>query len=144
MRDAYGGTLMIWLMMLFIVLFVSFTAVIVNVAKTFRIKNGVINIVEQYDYANNQSEAEVVMEEYLKNSGYNINSMTPFNSCVTSDNMSRWYSRGVCISNGDGKNDLSNAEYYKVTLYVNISLPFFDINLTLPVSGETKSIERLS
>ena len=50
MRDAFGGTFMIEILMVFVVLFVSFTAVMVNVAKTFRIKNQIINIVEQTQY----------------------------------------------------------------------------------------------
>ena len=51
MRDAFGGTFLIEILMVFVVLFVSFTAVIVNVAKTFRIKNQVINIVEQTQHS---------------------------------------------------------------------------------------------
>ena len=140
MREAYGGTMMVWLMMMFIVLFVSFTAIIVSVAKTFRVKNGVINIVEQYDYANNQSNAGTIIDDYLVQSGYRFpdSDNDRYNEC--SSNGGDWYPRGVCIV----PNDATNPEYYKVTVYVGVSLPFFGVDLSLPVSGETKSIERLS
>ena len=133
MRDAFGGTMMITILMIFIVIFVSFTAVIVNVAKTFRIKNAVINYVEQYDYKNNQSLAEEQIEKYLGNAGYNLNSVSPLSSCDA-----KWYQQGLCIAPSD------TYDYYKVTVYVSISLPFFDINMTLPISGETKSVQTLS
>ena len=137
MRDAFGGTMMITILMVFIVIFVSFTAVIVNVAKTFRIKNAVINYVEQYDYKNNQSSAETQIESYLRNAGYNLNLSSPLDGCDVRSG-ARWYSQGLCVAPSE------SGDYYKVTVYVSISLPFFDINMTIPVSGESKSVQTLS
>ena len=50
MRDSFGGTFMIQLLLIFIVIYVSFMAVALNYAKAFRVKNGVINILEQQQY----------------------------------------------------------------------------------------------
>ena len=47
MRDAFGGIFMIRLMLVFVFIFVAFTAISLNYAKAFRIKNKVIDFVEQ-------------------------------------------------------------------------------------------------
>ncbi len=47
MRDSFGGIFMFRLMIVFIFIFVTFTAVSLNYAKAFRIKNGIIDFIEQ-------------------------------------------------------------------------------------------------
>ena len=46
MRDAFGGVFMIRLFLVFIVIYVAFTAISLNYAKAFRVKNKVIDFVE--------------------------------------------------------------------------------------------------
>ena len=128
MRDAYGGTFMLELMMVFIVLFVSFTAVIVNVAKTFRIKNEIINVIEkQGGYT---TDAGNKINDYLDRAGYQI--VEQGNKCSGANDT--WEARGYCITSED------DGSYYKVTVYVSISLPFqlLTKGFYIPVSGETE------
>ena len=47
MRDSFGGAFMFRLMLVFIFIFVAFSAVSFNYAKAFRIKNKVIDFIEQ-------------------------------------------------------------------------------------------------
>lgn len=47
MRDAFGGEFMIRFLLVFIFIYVAFTAVSLNYAKAFRVKNAVIDFVEQ-------------------------------------------------------------------------------------------------
>ncbi len=47
MRDAFGGVFMMRFFLVFIFIYVTFTAVSLNYAKGFRIKNSVIDAVEQ-------------------------------------------------------------------------------------------------
>jgi len=137
MRESFGGTMMITILMVFIVIFISFTAVIVNVAKTFRIKNAVINYVEQYQYDGTDDGEDGVIEKidsYLGRAGYSLSSTSNLstdakNTCTT--NGGKWYDKGYCIAD--------NGNYYTVTVYVYVDLPFFGVNLYLPISGETKS-----
>ena len=49
MRDAFGGVFMMRLMLVFVFIFVAFTAISLNYAKAFRIKNSVIDFVEQQE-----------------------------------------------------------------------------------------------
>lgn len=125
MKDSFGGTLLITLMMVFIVIIVCFTAVIVNISKTFRVKNQVINYVEQLEYSESNTKYAVdAIDSYLAKVGYQ--KVSEQTSC---DGI--WYNRGYCIT--------PVGNYYKVTVYVSVSLPFFDVNLTLPVSGESRA-----
>ena len=52
MRDAFGGVFMMRLMLAFIFIFVAFSAVSLNYAKAFRVKNKVIDVVEQMEIQN--------------------------------------------------------------------------------------------
>ena len=51
MRESFGGAFIINLLLVFIVIFISFMAVTISYAKAFRVKNQVINIVEQNRYS---------------------------------------------------------------------------------------------
>lgn len=137
MRDAFGGTFMIEILMVFIVLFTAFTAVIVNVAKTFRIKNEVINIIEQTQYSGGVSSE---VEDYIGSAGYQIVSKESLkNSCV--NNGGSWGTRGYCIL--PVNNSSGEVTYYKVTVFVSISIPFIFDDFTIPISGETKTYYEL-
>ena len=46
MRDAVGGSFMIKLIIVFLVLYIIFVAVALNYAKAFRVKNKVLDIIE--------------------------------------------------------------------------------------------------
>lgn len=140
MRDAFGGTMMIEIMMIFIVLIVAFTAVLINVAKTFRIKNEVVNIIEQTQYNGTDTSA---IDEYIRNVGYQtVKSDKLENECRSVDG--KWGDKGYCIAPIGSSSSSDNADYYKVTVYVSVSFPFFDLSFTLPISGETKSYHDLS
>lgn len=138
MRDSYGSTLLISIMMIFVVLIVSFTAVIVNFAKTFRVKNQLIDYIEQYQYAGPGSVTEdatlSAIDSYLSNVGYNM-SLDKGSRCSSGT----WHN-GICIESSGSDNN----QYYKVTVYVTVSVPFLVDSFTLPVSGESRASVNLS
>lgn len=134
MRESYGNTLLITVMMIFVVMMVSFTAVIVNIAKTFRVKNQIIDYVEQYKYGSNgivDDNCIKKIDDYLTNTGYQ---KVELDDSITCDN-NYWHDKGYCIS-PVGTDD---NKYYKVTVYVSVSLPFFEVKLKLPISGESRA-----
>lgn len=143
MRESFGGTFMINLVLIFIVIYISFMAVAINYAKVFRVKNNVINILEQYQYDGTKSVNDIAIKKvrnYLIEVPYNMGG----NSKIESDCKSRtgdgdpyYVDYGVCIINESGS---SNPKYFKVITYISIDFPFFDIHMTIPISGETKSI----
>lgn len=126
MRDAFGSTFMFKIIIIFIVAYVSFMTIAVNYAKTFRIKNGVINILEQYQYDGSSNWSYLdVLNNYLIEIHYNVeeNDVSDCSNFVT---------EGVCVSRID--------DYYVVTVYMVAKFPFLDLKLVIPISGETEDI----
>lgn len=139
-KESFGGAFMIKLLLVFIVIYISFMAIAVNYAKTFRVKNNIINILEQNQYnSNNSASISTIrskIEEYVQRVPYTID----INGQERTDLKQKCdgeYMNGVCIS---PQSNTGQKAYYKVTVYISLDLPFFEIHMTVPVSGETKTI----
>lgn len=141
MRDAFGSTFMFRILIIFIVLFIVLMCFTVSYAKTFRLKNNVIDIIEHNQYQGNDRDwNDIVVGKvgnYLTNHAYNfvpdkhdgIKEHCKNIGGKTSNN-------GVCINNinrGDQR-------YYQVYLYIIFKLPIFNWELAIPVGGETEII----
>ena len=74
MRDAFGGAFSIKLMLIFLMLYVAFICVALNYARAFRVKNRIINIIEQYEgYCGvNKEQINNDINTYLSKTGYYI------------------------------------------------------------------------
>ena len=67
MQEAFGGMSMMKMFMIFFVIYVCFMAIALNFAKIYRVKNYVINTLEQYQYSGDQNDlALTYLDEYLK------------------------------------------------------------------------------
>lgn len=137
MREAFGGAFMIRLVLVFIVVYVAFMAVAVNYAKAFRVKNRVINILEQHQYDGNDNATIDAVDHYLEEISYIVQDEGRKNECV--ENGGKWSERGVCIipkCSSDNKNEC----YYKVATYIVIQFPLIVDYVTFSINGETKTI----
>ena len=80
MRDAVGGAFMIKLLLVFLAVYTIFIAIAINYAKAFRVKNKVLNIIEQNEGIKNYDDvtdpALTQIEEYM-----NIMSITLLYRC---------------------------------------------------------------
>ena len=47
MRESIGGTWLVGIVIVFIVIFTSYLALSVNYSKAFKVKNGIIEIIEE-------------------------------------------------------------------------------------------------
>lgn len=146
MQEAFGGTFLLKIFMIFFIIYVAFIGIALNFAKIYRIKNNVINILEQYQYdMDNRDNGNVYnnLEEYLNNvpygfqdaQGANFNNYCKRRASDGEKIDRTMYTRyGVCtIQKGDvGK------YYYSVTVYYVIDFPILDL-LKIPItaSGET-------
>ena len=79
MRDAFGGAFMIKVFIVFIFIYICLTAMSLNYAKAFKVKNGVIKYLETNEITNLEMTAEdtSTMEKYFENEfvgkrGYNV------------------------------------------------------------------------
>lgn len=153
MREAVGSTFLFNIMIVFIFFFASFLAIAINYSQAFRIKNQIINYIEQYEGIDDIDDRERIVE-YINSSGYyrdNVN--CDCNDIVCTDyeinrhrdnnpNGSR-VSVGSNRTNGLCVRKLSNANgdtYYRVTTFVSFNLPVIGQFFTFPVKGETRII----
>ena len=144
MRDAVGGTFMIKLLLIFLAVYTVFIAIAINYAKAFKVKNKVINIIEQsegVDY-NDVSDASVIgqINTYMNDIHYGINTSSVEKKCIGYDYINT--ERGYCISKVENYD--SSASYYRVATFVTISVPIVRLEFTVPIKGETRKIERIN
>ena len=147
MREAFGGAFTIKLMLIFLAIYIAFIAVALNYAKAFRFKNRIIDIIEQnegIDSYDDTKEGSVIgnINSYLNTVGYYVNLANIKNNNTENINC---YDRGYCIEETTAPvTDGITSKYYKVTTYININFPFFKLNFNIPITGETRKIERIN
>ena len=76
MRDAFGGVFTMNLLLVFIFIYVAFTAVSFNYAKAFKVKNAVIDFVEQNELAelseNYMNDKLAQLDQITSKMSYNV------------------------------------------------------------------------
>ena len=145
MREGFGGVFMMGLMMVFIVVFVSFLAIALNYAKTFRVKNGIINIIEQYQGFNEDTRGKLEDEGYLLKMNYRLGELPRGKSASSTVSLksvgdqycSQDYGYCVTLRGKEG-----NRSYYLVETYFLFELPnFIGVkDMMFAIRGETTSI----
>lgn len=150
MREAIGGGWIMGFIAMFIVIFTSYLAISVNYTKAFRVKNRIISIIEENEgfsesrnnlnnpninYIRNSNTTEDKIFSYLYDLGYSYDLST--SACKSGNMDGELFTRGYCVqkvcSNQGGA-------YYKVRSFINFTVPVVNINISVPINGETKVI----
>lgn len=112
MRESAGGTLILQIVLIFLTVYIGFMAVVINYGRVFRIKNAIINKIEQNEgYANCEA-----LDSMIKDLGYYNNYTVTYTTT----------SRGAI---------------YTVQIYIVFDLPLVKNPIKLPVRGETRLID---
>ena len=151
MRDAFGGTFMLQVFLIFILIYISFTAVALNYAKAFKVKNKVIEYLESSKFTDldsiNSTELELMdkffEEEVLGNMNYNLSEHGICKNIEERDytgrRISYCHDSGIVIrESGSGVN--TEGVYYTVSTYVGWSMPFLNTLLSLGGSKVEKDV----
>ena len=133
MRDAFGGAFFIKLMLIFFAIYISFIAIALSYAKAFRIKNTIINYIEENESYNNDVMTKI--DNYVAEMNYYISNVGPNGSKVEYASCN---SRGYCVN--EMYSDDLRGTYYKVTTFIEVNFPFFGINVLVPITGETRVV----
>lgn len=136
MRDAFGGAFSIKLMLIFLVLYVSFMCVALSYARAFRVKNRIINIIEQNEGYTAQAAEDI--EKYLSKAGYNISQQDVGDKICSG---CTFYQPGYSVMEVNST-ETNGPKYYKVETYLvfNVLIVSFPIS----IEGETRRIETLN
>lgn len=149
MRDAFGGAFSIKLMLIFLILYVSFICVALNYARAFRVKNRIINIVEQYEgycgSASTITKIESEINSYLNSTGYYIEESAVKKvkgDCL--NDMSK--GRGYCVysSLNTSDNSCTTRNIYTVETYMIFTIPIINVHFPIVIKGETRPVEQIS
>ena len=142
MRDAFGGVFMMRLMLVFIVVFVGFGAISLNYAKAFRIKNKVIDLIEQQQIKNvtdiltSTKNYTKSLDKIIDNANYTIECDNSGSKQITikeDDGIIGVCYRGITITINNSHKDSDNI-YYNVITYGGWNLNF--LNMILALGGE--------
>lgn len=147
MRDAFGGAFMIKIFLVFIFIYICLTAMSLNYAKAFKVKNAVISYLEEneiYDIRNINAEDMMTMNEYFEKElvgkrGYNVSEYSVCeNISYDEDEKIYCHPSGIVI---EQSKKVSNTEgiYYTVSTYVSWGVPFLNNLLRLNGNNQEKN-----
>ena len=154
MRDAFGGAFMIKVFIVFVFIYISFTAIALNYAKAFKVKNMIIDYLQDNEIVNlNDMTAseENAMKEFIENEiygnmNYHVNVSDMCNNIETTDAAGRKIAYcnnvGIFIKQNTADDNFThhayNTEgvYYTVSTYASWNISF--LNKLLALGGNNQ------
>ena len=136
MKDAVGGSILLYLVVIFTSIVILLFVGILAYSKAYKIKNRIIEVIERNETYDDNEVSELTEE--LKRAGYRsatkdqIYSKCGEESLTYTENVGHFY----CVY----RDDSSSAEghSYEVVTYVHFDFPVIGDMLVFPVKGETK------
>lgn len=113
MRESIGGTMLFWIVLFFMSIFIAFLAAVIQYARVYKIKNSIVNYLEQGEGISDQE----TFENALTRLGY------PSNGKYV-----------ICRYPAENRGG-----YYYVKLYATFSI--LSASVDVKIKGETRLIE---
>lgn len=114
MRESIGGTMLFWIVLFFLSIFIAFMASVIKYARIVKIKNSMINYIERQEGVKTKDEIRAQLKAYgYPDDGY----------------------YQIC------KFDVTRGAYYSLQLYSTFSFPIVNIAFNVSIKGETRTIE---
>ncbi len=150
MREAVGGAFALQIILAFVLLINGYLAYSVNYTRAFRVKNGIIDIIEQSEGYTTNAQSQIA--SYVQRMNYYVpadyfdetsvfDGLDP--SEYTCDRTAGYCVHAINVS-GNKNSGNYRGTYYQVVTFVNINIPFLNRFLPLgnylQVSGETTTI----
>ena len=117
MREAVGGTFLLQIVSVFLIVFIGFMAIVLKYGRVFRVKNAIINNIEQ----NEGYKTEEEIKTYANSIGFDGNNVSVCYQKVIKGGLSYYY--------------------YKVIVEMSFTLLSNEPFIKIPVTGETRIIE---
>ena len=137
MKESFGAATNMYLFMFFFIIYVCFFAIALNFAKTYRIKNYVVDVLEQYQYdggkIENYSFIKSKLDEYFDFVPYKGYNTYASNYCKDIGDNCEDYGGASVIALGS-----DDARYYRVVVFFKVEFPLLEVaSFYIPISGET-------
>jgi len=151
MKDAVGGSLLLYVVLFFVGVIILFFANIMSYSKAYRVKNRIINILEQHGdipssefNLSKRSDLIKVINEDLVNIGYRVASSGSKSTCnfnYNEDKPNNKKCKNFNTGNVDYcvcRIDATNGFYYEVITFTQFDFPVLNSVIKSDVHGETK------
>lgn len=149
MRQSIGGSWLIGIMVLFIMIFAGYIILTIDYNKSVKVKNESISLIEKYEGLNEQSLT--LLNNYLLGSGYTTTGKCGGQNYTqggmygavdlerpeleeTDENQNYYY----CIKKYKGAN---TSYYYQITLFYRFNLPVFGDTSRFTIKGSTANFQ---
>ena len=117
MREAFGGSILFYILITFLIAYVFFMSFVMNYASAYRASNYAISKIEEYE------------------GNFDINTISDTVSDVY--RYTNGFSEPICCDNRNGS-------VYKLKATVDFELPLVSFSIKIPVNTETKTIYGVS
>lgn len=166
MKEAIGGSYIFQIVIIFIALFSGFLVYSISYTKAFRVKNEIINLIENnlgYTTSDNQASltamtiqqleddpsVEAQALKIIKNYGYKHSILDGQDDLCYINNESvgaRGNAKdlmrlgGYCLYKICNDGDGTTNTVYKVTTFIALKIPVINTVVKIPISGQTRTI----
>lgn len=141
MRESAGGLKVLGMVIVFFFIFIMLLAVSINYAQAFRVKNKIIDYIEQYegynllapgDDTNEYGSAKDKIDDYIDSIGY----------FTFEDGSSAAKTGNYEVCRKEVTRNQIKGRIYRIVTNVTLHLPGIIPNLEIPITGETKFISK--
>ncbi|MBQ6497394.1 MAG: hypothetical protein IJI58_01610 [Bacilli bacterium] len=141
MRDAFGGAINIYIIVVFIVFALGYMAFNVNYTKAFRMKDKIISVYEKYKGDCDSAHCEQEIIDYADQIGYQPDIIDCLSGESLRPSRDKLYCvKGVRIARGNPKpgqvDDMETKCYYHIVTRINISIPIIEAIFRTPGTDE--------
>lgn len=147
MREVTGSTWVFQIMILFILIFACFLALVLNYSKAYRVKNEMLSIIEKYEGITTQSSK--IINNYMNGQSYTTKGQCPQDEDITwygAIDLEGNYEEAIanskyyyCFSQVSQPSDSKDYLYYDIIVFYRFNLPFLGDIATFNVHGRTNS-----
>jgi len=135
MKEAIGTSLVFNLMMIFVGVLIIILISSIAFSKGFKIRNRIIDRIEEHNGYVLNSDVENMINEDLKNAGYRIVGNVDCKERKEKESLTREHNNyNYCVY----EYDTSRGKYYGVTVFLSIEVPLIRNPINIPIYGETR------
>ena len=120
MREAVGGTMLMYIVFGFLLIYIFFMAVVINYGRVFRVKNSLISYIENQEGFKSAEDVQN-LKSHANSLGY------------TGD-------IDICYTEGSSS---KKTKYFSVQVYIYFQLPMVSQSIKIPITGTTSAIRNL-
>lgn len=152
MRETIGGTWIMQLVIVFMLIFVAFLALSLNYSKAFQMKNELLTMIEKKEGLTDGSNGSIALiNNYLSSNAYRVKRACPVDSYGVSDlnrttaekvtNASSGKQYYYCVQKVDSPSTNHKEKvFYKVNIFFYFNLPIIGDIFKFTINGATNDI----